>query len=80
MSLIYIIFVVFIMFFVILFVVVIIFANFIKRIVNKIYSFIFSNSEECPLCHSRHSMKTIKTPMGHKKICHKCGFSVETDD
>ncbi|MBS4764499.1 MAG: hypothetical protein KHX06_11130 [Brachyspira sp.] len=36
--------------------------------------------EDCPFCHSRKSLKIIKTENGYRKECDKCKFSVEVED
>lgn len=56
------------------------FVSFISKTFNFVSYLIFRNREDCPFCHSRKSLKIIKTENGYRKECDKCKFSVEVED
>lgn len=55
-------------------------AKFLKSFINMIVKFFRGDGEECPFCHNKYSMLSFTTKKSHKKVCQKCGFSVEVDD
>lgn len=56
------------------------FVSGIGRIFDFLSYLIFRNYEDCPFCHSGHSMRIIKTENGYKKVCGRCKFSIEVED
>ncbi len=79
-NLLVVIFIILIFFVIILMFGLLFFVSGITKIKDFIVNIIFRNTESCPFCKAKNSMRMIQSRNGYKKVCSRCKFSVEVED